>query len=124
MEPFATSDDVAERWRSLTSEEQDRADALAFDASLLLRARYGDIDARIASGDLNPQAVKVVVAGMVRRAMIGTAAGDGVTQSSETVGPFSHSQSYANPMGNLFINANDDLLIRGYRPRAMSVQFE
>jgi hypothetical protein len=100
--PFATADDVAARWRPLSSDEQDRADLLASDASALIRARYADVDARVASGDLDGQTVTIVVAGMVRRAMIGTAAGDGVTQSSETVGPFSHSQSYANPMGNLF----------------------
>jgi hypothetical protein len=122
--PFATADDVAARWRPLSSDEQDRADLLASDASALIRARYADVDARVASGDLDGQTVTIVVAGMVRRAMIGAAAGDGVTQSSETVGPFSHSQSYANPMGNLFLTAADDLLIRGYRPRAMSVQFD
>lgn len=124
MDPFATSDDVAARWRPLTSVEQEQADTLVGDASVLLRSRYGDIDARIASGDLDAGAALVVVAGMVRRAMVGAAAGDGVTQSSETVGPFSHSQSYANPMGNLFLTAADDLLIRGYRPRAMSVRFD
>lgn len=120
--PFATADDVAARWRPLSSDEQDRADLLASDASALIRARYADVDARVASGDLDGQAVTIVVAGMVRRAMIGAAAGDGVTQSSETVGPFSHSQSYANPMGNLFLTATDDVLIRGYRPRAVSMR--
>ena len=30
---------------------------------------------------------------------------DGITQQSETVGPYSQSQSYANPMGNVFLTA-------------------
>lgn len=121
-DPFATADDVAARWRVLTPAEQDQADTLAGDASVLLRSRYADVDSRVASGDLDPATITIVVAGMVRRAMIGAAAGDGVTQSSETAGPFSHSQSYANPMGNLFLTAADDLLIRGYRPRAVSMR--
>jgi hypothetical protein len=120
--PFASADDVAARWRVLTPAEQELADTLASDASMLIRARYSDVDARVATGSLDEDVLTAVVAGMVRRAMIGAAAGDGVTQSSETVGPFSHSQSYANPMGNLFLTATDDVLIRGYRPRAVSMR--
>lgn len=96
---------------------------LAADASAMLRARYGDLDGMVGAGTLDAGVLTIVVSGMVRRAMIGAAAGDGVTQTSETVGPFSHSQTYANPMGNLFLTATDDLLIRGYRPRARSVRF-
>lgn len=121
-DPYAISDDVAALWRPLTPAEQDQADALAAGASAVLRARYRDIDTRIAVGSLDAATVTFVVAGMVRRAMIGLTAGDGVTQTSETVGPFSHSQTYANPMGNLYISPTDDLLIRGYRPRAVSME--
>jgi hypothetical protein len=38
---------------------------------------------------------------MVKRAMI--APSDGITQQSEAMGPYSQSQSYANPLGNVFL---------------------
>jgi hypothetical protein len=108
-DPFATADDVAARWRPLTSDEEDQANLFAGDASALIRARFPGID-----GQVDPAILTIVVAGMVKRAMI--APDDGVSQESETVGPYSRSQSLANPLRNVFLTAADLVLIEGYKP--------
>lgn len=120
-DPFAYADDVAARWRPLSATETSTANTLAEDASALIRAQYPGIDSQITSGAVDPTVITIVVCGMVRRAMIGGQ--EGVTQESETVGPYSHSQSFANPLGNVFLTAADDVLIRGYRPSAVSAGY-
>jgi hypothetical protein len=118
---FANTLDVAARWRPLTSAEESVAEALLVDASLVIRARFPGIDGQIDSGQVDSNAVVSVVAGMVKRAMIAPA--DGVTQQSEGTGPFSHSQTYANPLGNVFLTAADVTLIMGYQPTGQSHGF-
>jgi hypothetical protein len=119
--PFATSADVAARWRPLTAAEQTVADTLVGDASALIRARFPGIDASIAAGNLDPDIVKMVVAGMVKRALVAPL--DGVSQQSEGTGPYSHSETFANPMRNVFLTAADMVLIEGYKPKAASQRF-
>lgn len=120
-DPLATADDVAARWRPLSTQEQAIASVLAGDASVLLRQRFPGIDAQAASGAVDPDILTIVVSNMVRRAML--APSDGITQQSETAGPFSHSQSYANPLGNVFLTQAEITLILGYRPAGQSVTF-
>ncbi|HEY5201196.1 MAG TPA: hypothetical protein VIJ31_09825, partial [Acidothermaceae bacterium] len=114
LTPFADADDVAARWRPLSAAEQTVAGILASDASALIRARFPGIDSQVLGGALDPGILTMVVAGMVRRAM--TAPSTGVTSQSETAGPFSHSQTFANPLGNVFLTAADLTLIIGYQP--------
>lgn len=113
--PFATATDVADRWRPLTSAEATVAAALVGDASALIRARFPGIDAQVASGGVGADVLRMVVAGMVKRALIAPA--DGVSQESESTGPYSHSQSFANPLRNVFLTAAELVLIQGYKPR-------
>lgn len=119
--PFASAQDVADRWRPLTSAEEAVADTLVADASALIRARFPGIDAQVASGGIDAQILTAITANMVKRALIAPA--DGVTQQSESVGPYSHSQTYANPLGNVFLTQADLTLILGYQPAGQSVQF-
>ena len=107
--PFATSADVEARWRTLSEEDRDRADVLTYDASAMIRERWGDVDARIASGDISNESVIRVVASMVRRAMI---AGDaeGLESRAQAAGIFSVNDKFANPMGNLYFTAADILV--------------
>ncbi len=112
-EPFATADDVADRWRPLTSAEYAIASVLVGDASALLRARYPGID-----GQVDPDILTMVVAGMVKRALIAPA--DGVSQESEGTGPYNHSQTFANPLRNVFLTAAEITLIEGYKPKGGS----
>lgn len=120
-QPYATADDVEARWRPLSDQERSRADVLGQDASSLIRARFPDIDSQVTTGAVDPNVLTLVAAGMVRRAM--TAPSDGVSQQSETVGPFGRSQSFANPLGNVFITQADLTLILGYQPSGMSGRF-
>lgn len=121
LDAFATPDDVADRWRPLTPAELAITDTLCWDASALLRARFPGIDSNITAGNPTADVVTMVCAGMVRRALI--APSDGVSQQSQTAGPFSQSQSYSNPMRNVFLTAADEVLILGYQPKAMSAAY-
>lgn len=118
---LAVVSDVEDRWRPLSTDEQNRASVLISDASSLLRAEFPGIDTTIDTGGLDAAVVAAIVANMVKRAMI--APSDGISQESETAGPFSHSQSYSNPMGNVFLTMAERTLILGRRPKAASVQF-
>lgn len=112
-EPFATPTDLAARWRPLTEAETARAAVLLADASRMVRRRWRDIDARIASpetapGHLDAEDVEMIVCGMVRRAMLGgVETGAGVTEQAETAGPFSVTRRFNNPLGNLYLSADD-----------------
>jgi len=121
LPPFADSSDVEARWRPLTDQEITQADALAADASALIRARFPGIDSQTDSGQVDPNVLIAVVSGMVKRAMVAPA--DGIAQQSETVGPYSRSQTYANPLGNVFLTQADITLILGYQPAGQSVAF-
>lgn len=121
-ESFAYASDLAAIWRALTAEETARASMLLEVASRRIRAELPDVDARIAAGALDAALVGDVAVSMVRRAMIG-ADGEGVTQQSESAGPFSRSETYANPMGNLYLTGAERSLLGGarLRRRAFSV---
>lgn len=119
--PYATPEDVAARWRPLTPSEEIVASTLVDDASELIRAEFPGIDAQVDSGALSAGLLRIVVSNMVKRALI--APSDGVSQASEGTGPYSHSESYANPMRNIFLTEPERVLILGYRPAAFSTTF-
>lgn len=121
MTAFATTEDVAARWRPLTDDETMVAATLLDDASAIIRSQYPGIDAQITSGAVDPANLLIVVAGMVKRALISP--DEGVTQESQSVGPYSHSQTYANPLRNLFLTDADRLLIVGAARTASSTYF-
>ena len=118
--PFATADDVAARWRPLTADEDSVATTLCLDASNLLRARFPGIDAQIGQ-QLDQDVVIAVVAGIVKRAMLG--GGDGVASQSDSVGPYGQNRTFANPLGNVFLTQADITMIIGYRPAGQTVQY-
>ena len=119
--PFATASDVAAPRRPHTTAEETVATTLVDDASALIRARFPGIDTQIANGGIDPKILTIVTSGMVKRALVAPL--DGVSQDAETAGPYSHSQSFANPMRNVFLTAADLTLILGYQPAGMSVTF-
>lgn len=120
-DPFATAEDVAARWRPLTPNEQTTAETLVIDASAVIRARFPGIDGQVTSGAVDADVLTMVVAGMVKRALI--APMDGVSQQAQTAGPYSQSQTFANPMGNVFLTAAELVLIIGYQPAAGSHRY-
>lgn len=120
--PFASADDVAAGWRPLTASELTVVPWQLEYASALLRARFPDIDGQVTSGAINSRILALVTAGMVKRALIGGT--DGISQTSETLpGGFSRGQSFANPLGNVFLSAADLTLILGYQPAGGSFNF-
>lgn len=119
-ESFATLADLAESWRPLlTDAESVRAATLLAHASRRMRvaakAQGRDLDTDLADARLDPLDVAMVATSMVQRAMTGGSVIPGVTQQQETVGPFSQSVTFANPMGNLYLS-KDDYLQLGLRP--------
>lgn len=120
-DPFASPADVAARWRPLTDAEATVAAALVGDASAFIRARFPGIDSQVTSGAVDPLILELVVANMVKRALL--APDTGVSQESQTAGPYGHSQTFANPLQNLFLTAAETTLIIGYQPRASSHKY-
>lgn len=119
--PFASVDDLAARWRPLSAQEAATARALLNDASALIRARFPGISAQV-GGPVDPAALVAVTVGMVKRAMI--APTDGVMSTTEALpGGFSRGQTFANPLGNVFLTAADLTLILGYQPAGGSFNF-
>jgi len=105
MAAFATYQDVEARWRPLSESEQATATTLLDDASAIIRSECPSADA------LDDGITRLVVCGMVKRAMIAAAAGEGVSQFQQTAGPFSQNATYSNPMGNLYLTKQDRKLL-------------
>jgi hypothetical protein len=122
-EPFATVDDLEGRWRPLSTEEQDQATLLLGDASTILRSEITDIDARLAATPptLDVELPKLIVCAMVKRAMLAGTDSDGVASAQQTVGPFTQSSTYANPLGNLYTTKAERRLLGSTGQRAFTV---
>ena len=118
---LASISDLEDRWRPISDSEATKVDTLLGDASALLRAEFPSIDDTIASGALQAEVVAAVVSQMVKRALLAPA--DGIASETAGAGPFSQTQQYANPLGNVFLTAAERTLIRGYRPKAMTGTF-
>ena len=105
---YATIADVEARWRTLSADEQTRADALLSDASLML-AELVDVDEE---DDEQAELLKVVCCNMVIRAMSATSLDTfGVSQASVTAGPYTQSYSYSNPSGDMYLTKFEKRLL-------------
>ena len=94
--------DLEARWRPLDEDEKERAGALLADATALISSMRGFRPPE--DGDELARAnLTAVACAAVRRAMDSGGAPFGVTQQSETTGPFSSSVSFANPSGDLYL---------------------
>jgi hypothetical protein len=115
-DPFATAEDVAARWRTLTPDEIEIANQLAIDASNMIREQWPDVDERIAAGTLMAETLERIVANMVKRAML---AGDveGLESRQQAAGPFSINDKFSNPNGNLYFTAAEIQTLNGRPPR-------
>ena len=104
---YATAVDLAARWRPLTSAEQSRATTLLEDAAVRI-----DMCAppTLPLADAQLAARKIVSCEMVKRARA-SGAGPGVSQISETRGPFTGQVTYANPAGDLYLTKADKRLL-------------
>jgi hypothetical protein len=108
-QPFATIEDLQLRWRPLLESEKPKAEVLLMDASDQLRTLFPDLTKRIEKGKTKLGLVKSVVCAMVRRAMneVDQPYGGGVSQFSQSAGPFSESYHFSNPDGDMFIRKSE-----------------
>lgn len=120
-EPFANLDDLIVRWRYLGDDEVNQAVTLLDDASAILRTVVRDVDARLEASLLDPVIPKMIVCGMVKRAMLAGSAADGVSATQEQTGPFMQQVTYANPLGNLYLTKADKRALGVGGQRAFSI---
>lgn len=116
--PFATGQDLADRWHPLDEMERIKASVLIADASELIRATCPNWD------KATQATLRMVTCMMVRRAML---AGDdiaGVSQTSQTAGSFSESFTYSNPMGDLYLTAQEKRMLGMGRQHAYHITLE
>lgn len=119
MSDLADVQDVVDRWRPLSPDEEQIASVLISDASDIIRVRWPDVDYRLQVGSLSSSTTVRIVANMVRRAMLNRD-NEGVTQGTEVTGPFTRSETYSNPNNNLYLSAEEVKALDplGYGPRA------
>lgn len=114
-QPFATVEQLAAVWRTLTDTEQTRATALLGAASDRLRGLAGvngvDLDAKIAEDDIFKINLQNTVLDAVKRAMQAPADLPPVEQHQQAAGPYSQSIKYANPTGDLYFKKPELALI-------------
>lgn len=110
LTPFATKEDLAAFWRTLTSAEESRADTLLALASNRLRQIASDlgidIDAKIAGDDTASAIYKAnvqwVVMEAVKRAMLVPTDAAPANSIQQTAGPYSENIVFTNPAGDLW----------------------
>jgi len=120
MSAYATSTDLAVRWRVLSNEEASQADILLGDAAVWLRVWFPDLDARIESGDVDAQAAVMLSCAMVKRAMLASGH-EGQSSGMSVMGPFTTQVAFRNPEGNLYITEQEKVLLDG-RSDAVSME--
>lgn len=103
---YATTQDIEARWRTLTQDEQSRADVLLDDAAAIL-------DALVVQDGTNEQGelLRTVSCNMVIRAMSAAADSYGVSQQSMTAGPYTQQWTYSNPSGDMYLTKLEKRLL-------------
>lgn len=121
--PFATSDDLAARWRPLSASEQSMATVLLGDASAYIRVEFADVDERIAATPqcLDPAVPRMIVCAMVKRAMLAPVDQGAATAVQQTAGPFSQSTTFANPTGDLYLTSRERKMLTASGQQAFTV---
>lgn len=117
-DPWATPADLAARWRPLAPGEAERARVLIGDAQSLIQ----DECPRWAAASAATR--RRVVCAVVKRAMAGPLADEGltgVTATTETTGPFSQQVTFSNPSGDMYLTRAEKRALGTGRPRAHEV---
>lgn len=105
---FATSDDIAARWRPLTSAEAERAETLLEDAAVYLSS-FVEVDP---DDEDQASALKIVSCSMVIRSMLAAQNNAfGVTEQSVSADIYSQTMRYQNPNGDLYLTASEKRLL-------------
>ena len=110
MGAFATVSDYEARQGSLSEADRTRCEALLEDASAAMRSRFRAFHGAAYAEGVNPSFddnAKAVCVSIVSRSLSVPAALAGVTQYSQTTGPYSASATYSNPTGEVYIGKGD-----------------
>lgn len=116
---YANEVDLAEFWRTLTSEEDTRANKLLKLASNRLRSIADnvsvDIDAKVNSTPSYFETVKWVVLEATKRAMLTPTDAPPANSVQQTAGPYSSNIVFTNPAGDLWFKNSElhDLGLKG-----------
>lgn len=103
---YATVGDVTARWRAMSDSEETRCTALLADASDLIRTTCPNWQTA-GEGTLRRVCCAVVIRAMQSGDM------QGVTQTSQTTGPFTQSWSYSDPAGALYLTKQEKRSLGG-----------
>ena len=111
MSTFATTNDLIDLWRPLTTEEEDRAENLLIIVSDELRLRAKDVgkdlDEMIEATPALASVVKSVTCDVVARCLMTSTNQEPTTQFSQSALGYSVSGTYLVPGGGLFIKKNE-----------------
>lgn len=109
--PFATKEQLAAYWRTLTSEEASRADVMLPLASNRLRLMAEDVDINLDEKSEASEAYKDtltwVVIEAVKRALSTPTDAPPVDTFSKTAGPYSENYKFSNPSGDLWFKKSE-----------------
>lgn len=124
MGPFATIEDLTNLWRTMTPEEQLRAEALLPVVSNRLRQeadRVGkDIDKMIEESEAYKDVVKSVTVDIVARTLMTSTDQEPMTQFSQSALGYTVSGTFLTPGGGIFIK-RDELKALGLRKQRYGV---
>lgn len=124
MAPFANVDDLTNLWRPMSSDEQNRANALLPIVSNRLRQEADnvgkDIDEMIAESEVYKDVVKSVTVDIVARTLMTSTDKEPMTQYSESALGYSVQGTFLTPGGGIFIK-RDELKALGLRRQRMGV---
>ena len=110
MSAFATVADYEARQGTLDASDKVRCEALLEDASAAMRSRFRAFHGQAYAENINPSFddnAKAVCVALVARSLSVPASLAGVTQYSQTTGPYSASATYSNPTGDIYIGKSD-----------------
>lgn len=111
MSSFATVEDMRILWRDMTTEEQERAEAILDIVSDSLRVEAGkvgkDLDAMIAKNAPLANVAKSVTVDVTARALMTSTDSEPMSQMSQSAMGYSFQGTYLVPGGGLFIKKSE-----------------
>lgn len=111
MNPFATVDELAARWRPLTAEERTRAALLLDDASNMLREKAHsvgvDLDAMAMERDSYASVLRAVTVDAAARALNSPTDQPAMTQMSQTALGYTVQGSFLTPGGGIYFRKDE-----------------
>lgn len=120
IESFATANDLASRWHSLTDEECTKANVHLMDVTEYIKAR-SPVWRKLQTE--RPRLLTKVTCDIVRRIMQADSTGfpGGATQVMQVTGSFSEQYSFASATGDMYLRDDEKRLLGIGGQRAFSV---